>query len=224
MSSADQLVIDQFLQENASALFGLAGIFAGALLSFFAAWLLRKRDYDLRLWDKLLERRIDAHERLINVALEMRVMVSLGGVGEAGEIVRAPRVLRSQEVFEAWFTRAIESVGTASTWLSIAAKREANLFQDYLVTLHIHLEHVPSDRYLTIGVIVRQDFIDISASLERVAFSFFGRDVRRLKLSNLNEWHKYPREHTEQRLKETQLLRRWNEVSQLAVRKDDDIS
>lgn len=84
-------VVKEFLQENASALFALGGAFGTALLSFLAAWFLRKRDYDLRLWDKLLERgRIDAHERLINVALEMRVMVALGGVDKAGKVVRSP--------------------------------------------------------------------------------------------------------------------------------------
>lgn len=206
----------EFLQENASALFGLGGAFGAALISFLAAWLLRKRDYDLRLWDKLLERRIDAHERLINVALEMRVMVGLGGVDKAGEVVRSPQVLLSREAFEGWFTRAVGSGVAASTWLSTSAKREANFLQDYLVTLHLNLEHVPSDRYLAVGAIIRQDFVDISARLERAAFEFFEKDIRRLKLSDLNEWHKYPREQTEQRLKETQLLRRWSEVTRLA--------
>lgn len=206
----------EFLEANASIFIGLGGAVGGALILLVVGWLLRKRDYDLRLWDKFIERRIQAHENLINIALEMRVMVGPGTVDENGEVIRAPRVLLSQESFEQWFTRAISTWVAGSTWLATDAKREASFLQDYLVTLYLQLQRVPSDDYLSVGRVIRQDFLDISASLERAAFSFFERDARRLKLSNLDDWHKYPREQTELRLKDTQLLRRWSESSPAA--------
>lgn len=205
-----------FLEANASLLVALASALGGALISLVVGWLLRKRDYDLRLWDKLVERRIEAHERLIGIALEMRAMVAPGTVDSQGEVIRAPQVLLSREVFEKWFARAIGHGVAGSTWLATDAKREANFLQDYLVTLHMHLQSVPSERFLSVGWLIRQDFVDISSSLERAAFSFFKKEVRRLKLSDLDEWHKYPRAQTERRLKETQLLRRWSEWSPLA--------
>ena len=206
----------EFLEANASIFIGLGGAVGGALISLVVGWLLRKRDYDLRLWDKFIERRIQAHENLINVALEMRVMVTPGTVDEEGEVIRAPRVLFSQEAFEQWFTRAISTAVAGSTWLATDAKREANFLQDYLVTLHLYLQSVPSDDYLSVGCIIRQDFLAISASLERAAFSFFEKDARQLRLGNLDERHKYPREQTERRLKDTQLWRRWSEWSPVA--------
>jgi len=212
----------EFLEAHANLFIALGGAVGGALISLVVGWLLRKRDYDLRLWDKFIERRIQAHENLINIALEMRVMVAPGTVDAEGEVIRAPQVLISQEAFEQWFTSAITSGVAGSTWLATDAKREANFLQDYLVTLHLHLQPVASDDYLSVGWIIRQDFIDISASLERAAFSFFEKDVRRLKLSNLDEWHKYPREQTEKRLKETQLLQRWSEWSPLTPKSDND--
>lgn len=134
-------------------------------------------------------------------------------------------MLISQKAFEDWFTRAVGSSVAASTWLSILAKREANFLQDYLVTLHLNLEQIPSKEYLTVGTLIRQDFVNISARLERAAFTFFERDVRQLKLSDLDKYHKYPREYTEQRLKETQLFSRWSEVNQLANTSDEsDVS
>ncbi len=202
----------EFLQQNTSALFGLAGAFGAVVLTFVTQWLLRKRDYDLRLWDKLLERRIAAHETLINVAIEMRVMVGLGGVDAEGEIARTPRVLLSEEVFHDFFTRAIAAGVSASTWLSIEARREFNFLQDYLGTLDMHTAEVPSERLREVGVIIRQDFIDISSSLERVAFAFLQKDVRRLSLGTLDEWHKFPREVTEKRLRETRLLQRYVDI------------
>lgn len=206
----------EFLEAYSTIFLALGSAMGGAFVSLVVGWLLRKRDYDLRLWDKLLERRIKAHENLINIALEMRVMVAPGTVDAEGEVIRAPRVLISQETFEQWFTDAISGGVAGSTWLATDAKREANFLQDYLVTLHLHLQPVASEDYLSVGCIIRQDFIDMSASLERAAFRFFEKDARRLKLSSLNEWHKYPREQTEKRLTDTQLRQRWSEWSPLA--------
>ena len=213
--------MNHLFRDNASALIGLFGVITGAVVTFLAGWALRKRDYDLRLWDKLIDRRIDAHERLISHAHEMRVMVARNGVDEGGEVLRYPEVLCSRDVFEDWFANTIKSICFASTWLSTPAKREANFLQDYLVTLHINLGAVPSSRFPDVGLIVRQDFLDMSSSLERISYLFFDRDLRKLRLSNLNDWHKYPRQQTEKRLKETHLLRQWADVSRLAEPEGD---
>lgn len=205
-----------FLEANASIFNWLAGGVGGALITLVVGWLLRKRDYDLRLWDKFIERRIQAHENLINVALEMRTMVMPGAVDEKGEIIRGPRVLLSQEIFEQWFSCSMRTVLAGSTWLTTDAKREANFLQDYLATLQLHLQPIPSDDYLSLGYIIREDFLAISGSLERAAFSFFEKDARQLRLSNLDERHKYPREQTEQRLKDTQLWHHWSKSSPVA--------
>lgn len=204
-----------FLKQNASAVFGILGALGGAGLTSFAAWFLRKRDYDLRLWEKLLDRRIRAHEQLIKVALEMRVMVALGGTDAGGGAARAPQVMMSKQIFDDWFGRAVEAALGGSTWLSVRGKREANLLQDYLVTLYTNLEKVPSEGYLAVGEIIRQDFIDLSGCLEEAAFSFFEKDVRRLRLGKLSEWHKYPLEETRRRLLATHLLTRWEEIRKL---------
>ncbi|HXM20592.1 MAG TPA: hypothetical protein VN948_04905 [Terriglobales bacterium] len=210
--------LGEFLEQHASAVFGLVGALGGGLLSFFASWLMRKRDYDLQLWGKLLERRIEAHERVIQIALEMRVMIPLGGVDGSGEVLRAPEVLCSKEAFENWFHHVKTETGPGSTWLSVATTRELNFVQDYLVTLFMHLVGVPTERYPQAGVVVRQDFIDLSSQLERQTFSFFVNDVRRLKLKDLREWHKYPREETERRLKMTRLLQQWQDIARLSDR------
>lgn len=196
----------QFLQANASAIFGLIGALGGGILSFFATGLLKRREFNLQLWAKLLERRIAAHENVIAVAVEMRVMVALGGVNAKSEVRRAPQVLISKEEFERWFTRFTQLTLEGTTWLSTATKREVNLAQDYLVTLHLHLQAISTDRYLEVGELVRQDFIDLSSSLEKVAYDYFQSGVRKLRLDSLEAHHKYKRPETERRLKATALL------------------
>lgn len=206
----------EFVRQHASAIFGLLGALGGGLLSFSASWFLRKRDHQLELWGKLLERRIQAHEKVIEVALQMRVVFGVGGLDEDGGVLRAPSVLSCREAFEQWFQYAMEQSGAVSTWLSVAAKRELNFVQDYLVTLHVHLSGVPSELYPKAGLIVRQDFIDLSSELERKAFSFFRHEMWCLKLTDLESWHKYPQGETEPRLKATQLLQRWQDIVKLS--------
>ena len=209
--------IKEFINSHASAIFVLLGALGGGLVSFLSSWLLKKRDYNLRLWDKLLERRIKAHENVIAVALEMRVMLGLGATEEGGEVARAPQVLRSKEDFERWFIRFTQLSMEGSTWLTTEAKRELNFVQDYFVTLHQNLTDVPSEKYLRIGQVIRQDFIDLSSNLEKKSFAFFGKKVRRLKLSNLNKWHKYKLSATETRLKKTALLSQWDKIRRIVA-------
>jgi len=204
----------RFLQENASAVFGLAGALGGGILSFVAISLHKRHEFDLQIWGKLYERRIAAHERVIQVAVEMRVMVSSGDDDAHGEVRRSPQVLISKEEFERWFTRFTQLSLEGTTWLTTSTKREVNFVQDYLVILHMHLVGVPTDRYLDIGELIRQDFIDLSSSLEKKAYEFFTKDIKRLRLNNLNDWHKYKRPETERRLQATALLKRSEEVSQ----------
>ncbi|WP_146083419.1 hypothetical protein [Marinobacter flavimaris] len=52
--------MSEFLTEHASAVFTLAGGFGGAILSFLASWFLKRRDYELSIWERLMERRLAA--------------------------------------------------------------------------------------------------------------------------------------------------------------------
>lgn len=186
------------------------------MLSFVGALLLKKRDFTLRIWEKLFERRIKAHENVIALALEMRLMVALGGFDDDGEVCRAPQILISRDEFEKWFTRFTQLSLGGTTWLTTDTKRELNFVQDYLITLHQNLLSVSSDKYISVGEVIRHDFINLSGTLEKKAFEFFEGGVRKLKLDSLNQWHKYQRPVTESRLKETMLLRNWEKIRKIA--------
>ncbi len=55
-------------------------------MSFVGALLLKKREFNLAVSSKILDRRIDAHEKVISLVTEMRVMVALGEVADSGEV------------------------------------------------------------------------------------------------------------------------------------------
>jgi len=199
--------LENFLTENASAIFALAGALSSGILSFFGALLLKKREFNLSTSSKLLDRRISSHEKVIALATEMRVMVTLGGFSESGEVRRAPKVMLSRDSFEDWLARFTQQSLEGASWLSTASKREVNFIQDYLVTLHLYLEKIPSDSFIALGELIRQDFVDLSSSLEKTAFQFFQNGVRKLRPDSLDKWHKYKRSETERRLAGTLLVK-----------------
>lgn len=198
-----------FLSTNASAVFALIGALSVGALSFISALVVKRREFNLSLMEKLLDRRISAHERIITLALEMRVMNLLGGTAQDNEPIRTPQIMLSSEEFNNWFRRFTSMCLEGTSWLSTDAKRELNLVQDYLVTLHSYLEGVPSDQYPILGALIRQDFTDLSSSLEKAAFKFFQKDIRTLTPGNLDEWHKYRKEETIRRLESTVLAKNY---------------
>jgi hypothetical protein len=206
--------IAAFLRENASAVFALLGALGTGVISLFTAWLLRRQDHSLRLWEKIAERRLRAHENLLESAMDMRVMVALGGVDSQGEPLRTPHAMMSREHFDHFFTKFSTGSVSASAWQTTEAKREANFVQDYMVTLYQTLVGIPSDFYPNVGAIVRQDFIDLSSSLERKVQGFFARDLRKLRIGSFDDWHKYPKEETLRRLEATELMKHQLDIAE----------
>jgi hypothetical protein len=193
------------------AILSLIGVLSGALigggLSFWGTWVAPKRALDLKIWEKLLDCRITAHENVVRLALQMRNMEALGKPDSQDELPRAPQVMMSKEAFFNWLNTFAQESGPASTWLATPVKREVNFVQDYFVMLHTYLSEISSDDdFATVGNLIRQDFIDLSANLEKVAFKFFEVEARKLHLNDLSEWHKFPLEETRSRLGKTVLL------------------
>jgi hypothetical protein len=211
-----QMLSGSILQQNSNVVFGLAGTVLGAALSMLSAWLLRRREYNLRLWEKLLDKRIKAHEDAIAIALDMRTTECLGGVIATGEVRRTPRVLESKEAFEHWSFQLTNERSLGSTWLAIDVTRELSYLQDYIINLHLKIVDIPSELYPTVGELICDDFIDISASIERLAVRFFKKGLWRLRISDVEQWHKYQKSETLRRLSSTQLAKHSDEIGKLA--------
>jgi hypothetical protein len=205
----------QFLTQNISAAFTLVGIFIGATLTFASTVLLKRQELKLRLWEKVLDRRIEAHEKVIQLSKTLRTMMSLGYCDEGGALARTPLILVSKENFETWYLNHSEVFGSSSTWLSIKLTRELNLLQDYIVNLYKFLQMVEPEDYPKVGAFLRQDLIDFSSEIERLAFEFFSYELQKLRLNDLRKWHKYPLDKTKKRLAATVLFSRCKELEAL---------
>lgn len=206
----------EFLVHNAAAVLALFGVLLGGILtglwSFASGWIMRNRDLDLKIWEKLLDRRLAAHEAVIKLAKVLRRMVPLGRLDASREVVRAPAVMMSKEAFENWLSEFAEKSSFATTWLATPVKRELNFAQDYFVTIHTNLSGCNSQDYATVGAFVRQDFIDLSSQLEKMTYEVFLKEARKRRLADLSEWHKYPSSETRSRLQQTVLLSKWREI------------
>jgi len=187
----------------------------GAIVGFVFFRFRAKHEYNLRLWEKIVDPRIQAHRDLISIAMEARVMIPTDGNDGDGEMRRSPQVMIDSVLFQDWSTRAIAAALGGSTWQCIAAKREAAFLQDYLGTLFMHLRGLPDSSYREVGVIVREDFIQLSSRLEKAAFSFFEVDLLKLEAGDLKSWHKYPMDVTLERLNATKLMTNFDAIEAL---------
>jgi hypothetical protein len=201
-----------FISKNSSALFTLAGAALATIASFLTASIMARKETSLKLREKILDRRIEAHERIIELSHSLRAMFPLGGIDAQGELSRTPSILGSKEAFDGWFRHYFEIMLSSSNWLGTNLIHELNLLQDYIVNLNEYLRNVPNENYQKVGQVIRLDFIKFSESIERLAFEFFINDLEKLKISPLPKWHKYPLEETKRRLQDTDLFKRRNEL------------
>jgi hypothetical protein len=162
-----------FIEKNSAAIFTVLGFIIGALVSFIGNWLLKKKELVLRLREKVLDKRIQAHENIIQLSISIRTMNILGFENKQGELSRMPYMFSSRKHFDEWYMLYNELTATSTTWLSTELTRELNLFQDYIVNLYEKIKLMTDSNITVLGTIVRQDFIDFSSSLEKFSFKLF---------------------------------------------------
>lgn len=199
--------IIKILKDNIAAVFALIGALAGSAISIIGTLLINEKDLKLRLKEKVLNRRIEAHEKIIQLSKTIRTMVSLGKTDEAGELARYPAMLGSLKAFDEWQAYFVEIVSSQSTWLSVDVTRELNLFQDYIVNLREMLRKTDNNDCIpAIGAIIRNDFVSFSDKIEKLAFKYFNQDLSKMKMGDITQWHKYTLEETKTKLHSTALL------------------
>lgn len=197
------------------AAYALTGVGLGAMLTFLVNWLLKRQEVRLRLIERIMDRRIDAHENAIRLAKAMRTTTSVGGVDSDGELVRAPTMFRSLSEFQGWFATHSALFGEISTWLSPKITRELNFVQDYLVNLNETVHAASDQRLMRVGELVRQDFVSLSAGLERMAYQYFESGLTSLRIGTLTRRHKYYRWYTIRRLRRTVLFAKGDQIRRL---------
>lgn len=203
----------EFLTQNASAVFALAGALGGALLSFAGAWLLKRRDLQLRLYEKVTERRLASHDAVIALAKDFRKTgIAYGKAKSMNE--RAPLCFCSHEDFDAFNVSFALTMVQHTTWLSAALVRELHLVQDYLANVQVRIREIGTQNTFQLGCILREDFIGFSQRIEHLAVEYYAHIERLAPITPPSDPH-YPKHEREARLSATALFQRSQDIQAL---------
>ncbi len=127
--------------------------------------------------------------------------------------MRYPKILQNREEFGKFGNDWTSTMFSIADWLSNDLVRELYLFQDYSVNLSQFLQTVEDKNIPIIGCIIRQDFIDFSTRIRRLAYKYFYSDLEKLRLEDNLAWHKYKPEVTMKRLNETLFFKKSGQLS-----------
>lgn len=188
----------------------MIGTAIGAAIAFVREYTLKNKELKIKLWEKIIDRRIHAHEVVLDFSKTLRKMIRLDKTNEKGRVEAYPEILTSKETYDDWHTHFLQTFGDVSTWLSTDLTRELNLLQDYMINLEGFLRLIDQTKYHILGSQIRFDFIAFSSTIEKLAFEFFRKDLHKLKLNDLTSWHKYAPHITTERLHQTNFFKEKN--------------
>jgi len=208
--------IFKLIQDNIAAVFTLIGVIAGYSIQIIGNIFIKDKDFKLRLKEKILNRRIESHEQIIQLTHSIRAMVSMRRTDSNGELARHPVIFSSKRAFYEWYAYYAEIIHKYSAWLSIKVTRELNLFQDYIVTLDEWINVIDNDQsYQEIGNIIRDDLVSFSDKIEKLSFKYIEHDLYKMSTGDLEEWHKYPLKETLSRLDSTVLFKEKDQILEI---------
>lgn len=205
-----------------AGIIGACGALIGVLISQLLEVFRQNRGFAIRQKEKIIDKRIEAHESILDLCESMIVVTMPEGVinydlpEDTEKPIRGIAILNTEDIFDKWWAEIFYNCYRKHVWLSPKVLKELNLFQDYLVNLKIILSQLNADEIKRLSVIVRPDFITMSVNLRRDTVSYLSKDAISFKLRDLNGWHKYKRPHTEKRLNDTQLLKEYTKYLEMS--------
>ncbi|AWB66145.1 hypothetical protein C2869_06695 [Saccharobesus litoralis] len=128
--------MEELLVKNASAVFAIIGGLLGSIITGFFGVYGKSRETKLKLAEKIVDKKIEAHDQIINLTNFMRVMCVVEGTPKGNELPRYPAFLKSRDAFDDFWFQLGKVQSQSDRWLSAELKRELYFCVDYLVTLH----------------------------------------------------------------------------------------
>lgn len=192
--------------------FTLIGVLIGTFLSFMTAWILKSRETRLKISGQLIEKRIDAHEQILSLAKTMRATVSLNKLNSENEYITYPIIFYNKANFQDWRRNFFLITNQYSHWLDLEVTRELFYIQDYITNLDKRIEKTPENNYLSIGIILRNDFLHMATCLEKTVINYFDKGWRSLRFKKEKGSSKYPKKLSLKKLDNSNLFKRHLEI------------
>jgi hypothetical protein len=197
------------------SLFGVFGILIGSIITAIFNFKLKKKEVQLRLAEKIFDRRISAYEDLLEIIKLLQSTISIDKIDENSNLLTYPGILENKETFEGLLGVFWNKLIRNSHWLNINLLREMNFVQDYLYSLKNILIEKNETLYPKIGLIIKPDFIELADNLEKLVMIFFEKEMYCLDFKSNIEYHKYKIKETNRRLSETQLMKQYDNIKNI---------
>jgi hypothetical protein len=198
-----------------TAIIGIVGVLIGSLISYFTNKSLKKKEVELRILEKVFDKRIAAHESILKVSQMLRTTHQTFKVDKESNAITYPAILDSPKSVDDFVFLFWEVTNFNSHWLDIELFRELNYIQDYMSTLINYLIGVPAEKYKEVGIIIKEDIINLAAELEKTTNKFFEIDIYSVRIQTSKGHHKISREETERRVQNTQLLKKYSIIQEM---------
>jgi hypothetical protein len=196
-----------------TSLIGLSGVILGVLITSINNLILKRKEAKLRIIEKIIDKRIIAHEEILGCIKKIRTVVGTEKTDEQRNLISYPIFMDSHNSLSELIRDLFPLIHKNTHWLNTPLERELSFLQDYFITLFNKTNGLSDQAMIDVGIIVKQDFIDQAASLENLAFDFFRKDIFKLALNKHDEWHKFPKAETNRRFAETNLVKRAEEIT-----------
>lgn len=211
----------EILQEKnlIAPLIGLIGLILGSILTFLFSSNLKSKETKLKISEKLIDKRIDAHEQVLKLAKLMRSSHTENQFNSEKELITYPLIFLTEDNYRDWRANYFLVTNEYSHWLSISVLNELFYIQDYIINLDKTLENVHEENFKPIGIILKMDFIEMSTNLEKQVIKYFEKGWENLSIKKKGI-HKLPKQESLKRLKESNFTKRHLEISKYFYKKN----
>jgi hypothetical protein len=199
------------------------GVIIAAFLAFFSSSFLKKKETLLKISEKILDKKLEAHENVLQLAKYLRSTISDNKFTVEMELITYPMILANKENYLDWKKDLFIKSNSNSHWLSNDVIKEIYFIQDYFANLDKTLENIPDENIEKIGIILKNDFINLSNNLEKTIVKYFEKGWKDLKTISNNEKYKLPKKISLERLENYNLSKRHLEMSKYFYQKNLDL-
>ena len=198
-----------------TSLIGFSGVIIGTVITSVISLKIKSKETKLRIIEKVFDKRIEAHENMLFLIKKIRSVMSTGQADSDNNLITFPNSMTDKDNLSKFTNEVSISFHLNAHWLNTNLEREFGFVVDYLTSLSHIIQDAKDIDLPRIGIIVKQDFIDLASSLENITFDFFRKDIYDMKINTHNEWHKYPKEQTYSRFNETNLVKLRTEIDKI---------
>ncbi|WPR71298.1 hypothetical protein SLW70_15370 [Flavobacterium sp. NG2] len=204
-------------------LLSFIGVIIAAFLAFFSSSFLKKKETLLKISEKILDKKLEAHENVLQLAKYLRSTISDNKFTVDKELITYPIILANKDNYLDWKKDLFIKSNNNSHWLSNEVINEIYFIQDYFLNLDQTLENVHDENLINVGIILKNDFIDLSNNLEKKILLYFDNGWKNLKTISNNKKHKLAKKVSLERFEKSNLNKRHLEISKYFYQKNLDL-